>query len=48
MDFPRVEIGAEVIGPWGWLLRREPERFVLDTGDGVSRVFAAADEAGTR
>jgi len=30
------------------LLRREPERFVLDTGDGVSRVFAAADEAGTR
>jgi RHS repeat-associated protein len=48
VDIPRVEVGAEVIGPWGWLLRRERERFVLDVGDGVSRVFAAVDEAGAR
>jgi RHS repeat-associated protein len=48
VDFAPVEIGAEVMGPWGWVLRRERERFVLDKGDGVSRVFAAVDEAGTR
>ena len=48
VDFPRVAVGAEVIGPWGWLVRRERERLILDTGDGVSRVFAAVDEAGVR
>jgi RHS repeat-associated protein len=48
VDFAPVAIDAEVIGPWGWSLRRERERFVLDTGDGVLRVFAALDEAGTR
>jgi RHS repeat-associated protein len=48
VDFPRVEVGAEVIGPWGWTLRRERERFVLDVGDDVSRLFAAADETGAR
>jgi RHS repeat-associated protein len=48
VDFARVEVGAEVMGPWGWVLRRERERFVLDKGDGVSRVFAAVDEAGAR
>ena len=48
VDFPHVEVGAEVIGPWGWLLRRDRERFILDLGDGVSRIFAAVDEAGVR
>jgi RHS repeat-associated protein len=48
VDFARVEIGAEVIGPWGWLLRRERERFVLDKGDGILRVLAAVDDAGAR
>ncbi len=36
------------VGPWGWVLRRERERFVLDTGDGCFRVFAAADERARR
>ena len=33
--FPPLDVGAEHVGPWGWALRRERERFVLDTGDGV-------------
>jgi hypothetical protein len=42
--FPVLEAGAEYVGPWAWALRRERERFVLDKGDGLRRVFAAADE----
>jgi RHS repeat-associated protein len=44
-DFPLLHAGAEHLGPWGWVLRRERERFVLDRGDGVFRTFAAADES---
>ena len=47
-SFPPIAIGAEAIGPWGWLLRRESERFVLDTGDGLTRTVASANEADLR
>jgi RHS repeat-associated protein len=47
-EFPPVDVGVEHVGPWGWSLRRERERFVLDTGDGIRRVFAAADETARR
>jgi RHS repeat-associated protein len=47
-EFPPVDVGVEHVGPWGWSLRRERERFVLDTGDGIRRVFAATDETARR
>jgi RHS repeat-associated protein len=47
-DFPMLAVGAEHVGPWGWVLRRDRERFVLDLGDGVRRVFAASDESAQR
>jgi RHS repeat-associated protein len=47
-DFPVLEAGTEHLGPWAWVLRRERERFVLETGDGLRRVFAAADESARR
>jgi YD repeat-containing protein len=46
--FPALEVGAEYVGPWGWALRRERERYVLDKGDGIRRMFAAADEDARR
>jgi RHS repeat-associated protein len=47
-SFPPLALGAEAIGPWGWLLRREVGRFVLDTGDGLTRTFAPVNEADRR
>src|SRR5205823_4518012 len=47
-DFPKLDAGTEHIGAWGWTLRRERERFVLDMGDGVRRLFAATDEEARR
>ena len=45
IDFPSIAVGEEVVGPWGWLLRREDAGFALDADDdGVWRRFAAADE----
>lgn len=44
VDFPMIAAGREVIGPWGWLLRRDGDGFTLDADDGVWRLFAAADE----
>jgi RHS repeat-associated protein len=48
VDFPMIEPGGEVIGPWGWLLRRDGTGFALDVDDGVWRLFSAADERGKR
>jgi YD repeat-containing protein len=48
VDFPVLDVGADYVGPWGWALRRERERLVLDKGDGVLRVFAATDQAARR
>jgi RHS repeat-associated protein len=46
VDFPMIPVGAEVIGPWGWLLRRESWGFAVDADDGVWHLFSAADEGG--
>jgi RHS repeat-associated protein len=48
VDFPVIHAGDEVIGPWGWLLRRDGAGFALDVDDGVWRLFSAADEKGKR
>ncbi len=48
VDFPVFNSGGEVIGPWGWLLRRDDGGFSLDVDDGVWRLFAPADEQGKR
>jgi RHS repeat-associated protein len=48
IDFPLPQRGAEIIGPWGWLLRRDAAGFSLDADDGVWRLFSAADERGKR
>jgi len=48
VDFPALEVGAEIVGPWGWLLRRDEAGFALDADDGVWRQFVAADERGER
>jgi RHS repeat-associated protein len=37
---------VELLGPWGWLLRREAGAFVLDADDGLIRRFEAADARG--
>jgi RHS repeat-associated protein len=46
VDFPVIPADGEVVGPWGWLLRRDGAGFALDADDGVSRLFSAADERG--
>jgi RHS repeat-associated protein len=46
--FAKLALGAEQIGPWGWLLRRSEAGFWLDVDDGVFRRFEPADEAGRR
>jgi RHS repeat-associated protein len=48
VDFPVIPAGGEIIGPWGWLLRRDGAGFSLDVDDGVWRMFSAADEGGER
>jgi RHS repeat-associated protein len=48
VEFPPLEIGAEVIGPWGWRLRRHRERYELDACDDLRRVFAAVDASARR
>ncbi|MFO0587428.1 MAG: RHS repeat-associated core domain-containing protein [Polyangiaceae bacterium] len=43
--FPSLEIGGEVVGPFGWLLHRDEKGYLLDVDDGVLRRFAEpADE----
>jgi YD repeat-containing protein len=48
VDFPMIEAGSEVVGPWGWLLRREEEGFSLDADDGVWRRFSPTSKEGKR
>jgi RHS repeat-associated protein len=48
VDFPMIAAGDEVVGPWGWLLRRDGDGFSLDVNDGVWRRFSAADDRGKR
>lgn len=44
VQFPALAIGEEHQGAWGWSLRHERERYVLDKGDGLRWIFAATDE----
>lgn len=39
-EFPKLEVGQEVQGKWGWTLRREQDGYVLDTNQGVWREMA--------
>ncbi len=39
VEFPAVEEGQEVQGPFGWVLRREERGFSVDADDGVVRRF---------
>ncbi len=48
VDFPAILVGDQIVGPWGWLLRREPWGFAVDADDGVWRMFSAPDERGKR
>jgi RHS repeat-associated protein len=42
VDFPKVPASGDVLGPWGWILRRDGDGFMLDADDGVQRFFAPA------
>src|SRR5262249_35292637 len=48
VDFPPLEVAEEVIGPWGWVLRREAWGYAVDANDGVWRVFSETFDAGKR
>ena len=48
VDFPVIPVGGEVLGPWGWVLRRESWGFAVDADDGLWHLFSAGDEAGKR
>lgn len=39
VDMPLPAVGAEVIGRWGHLLRRDGQGFMLDVDDGIFRYF---------
>jgi len=43
VDFPVVRPGDEVVGPWGWVLRREAWGFAVDADDGVWHMFSEVD-----
>jgi RHS repeat-associated protein len=48
VDFPMIPQGADVIGPWGWVLRREAWGFAVDADDGVWHLFSASEDEGKR
>lgn len=41
VEFPALRIGDEIIGEWGWVLRREPWGYAVDADDGTWRLFSA-------
>jgi RHS repeat-associated protein len=43
VDFPALRQGDTVIGPWGWVLRREVWGYAVDADDGVWRLFSATE-----
>ena len=45
---PMIEAGAEILGPWGWVLRRETWGFAVDADDGLWHLFSAAEDEGKR
>lgn len=40
VDFDKVAVGGEVLGPWGWVLRRETWGYLVDADDGLWRAFS--------
>jgi RHS repeat-associated protein len=48
VDFPMIPAGAEVIGPWGWVLRRETWGYAVDADDGLWHLFSASEDEGKR
>jgi RHS repeat-associated protein len=48
VDFPLIPVGSEVIGPWGWVLRREAWGFAVDADDELWHLFSAPDRGGSR
>lgn len=42
--FPRIEVGEQVVGPWGWALRRETWGYTLDADDQRWRTFGLRDD----
>lgn len=48
VDFPTIAVGSEIVGPWGWLLRRETWGFAVDADDGVWHLFSAVEDDGKR
>lgn len=48
VDFPPVRQGEEIIGPWGWVLRREAWGYAVDADDGLWHLFSHADDDGRR
>src|SRR6185369_1103859 len=45
-EFPMIPVGGEVLGPWGWVLRREAWGFAIDANDGLWRIFSQGDAEG--
>ena len=44
VDFPLLTVGAEHLGPFGWVLKREPWGYALDADDDVWRLFSVSTE----
>jgi RHS repeat-associated protein len=48
VDFPLLPVGAEHLGPFGWVLRREPWGYALDADDDLWRIFSVSTEGKRR
>ena len=46
VDFPVPQIGHQVSGDWGWVLRRELWGFAVDANDDVWRIFSVSNDEG--
>ncbi len=48
LDFPCLDVGQTVVGPWGVCLGRAQDGYRVEPGDGLSRRLVASDETGAR
>ncbi|WP_275938632.1 RHS repeat domain-containing protein [Sorangium cellulosum] len=48
VDLPKPAGSEEVLGKWGYGLRREADGWLLDVGDGVKRRFSRIEDGGGR
>jgi RHS repeat-associated protein len=44
VEFPMIAPGGEIVGPWGWVLRRESWGFALDADDGLWHLFSTSPD----